>query len=69
MNETFKHLKKLKHKKVCGIDNLPPRFLNDIVFNSIQDGNFRGCSRIEEQKDLHINISITQLAGEESSTT
>ena len=33
MNETFKHFKKLKCKKASGIDNLPPGFLKDTVFN------------------------------------
>ena len=33
VNETFKQLKKLKRKKASGIDNLPPGFLKDTVFN------------------------------------
>ena len=33
VNETFKHLKKLKRKKASGIDNLPPGLLKDTAFN------------------------------------
>ena len=33
VNETFKHLKKLKRKKASDIDNLSPGFFKDIAFN------------------------------------
>ena len=39
VNEKFRHCKKLKRKKTSGIDNLPPEFLKDTVFNIVKPLN------------------------------